>query len=113
MKVGLWDSRVSIEQNAADPSDKARGVWNAHVKAWNNALDRKCSSLLVFESDVFFDKAAFEQARRRPSPAPPRVRPLRSSAPHPPIPPMPPSTSPPPHAPGITASRAHASRAPP
>ena len=35
--------RVAVlvdEQNAADPSDKARGVWNAHVKAWNNALDR-------------------------------------------------------------------------
>ena len=60
--MGLWDSRVTIESNDADPTDKARGVWNAHVKAWNNALDRKCERLLVFESDVFFDHDAFAQS---------------------------------------------------
>ena len=52
-QLGLWDNRTTVLWGRPDlRGGKAKGVWDAHVRAWSHSLERGCSSTLVFEDDV-------------------------------------------------------------
>jgi len=47
-------SRVHLQVDLPDPAGKDAGCFTSHVKAWHEALDLGCSSLLVMEEDAWF-----------------------------------------------------------
>ena len=48
-----------------DPAGKIAGIFTSHVVAYNRALSRGCTSLLVFEEDGRLDGRALEQSGPR------------------------------------------------
>ena len=51
--LGLWDNRTTVLWGRPDlRGGKAKGVWDAHVRAWNHSLEQGCTSALIFEDDV-------------------------------------------------------------
>ena len=53
--------RVQELVGAPDPQGKAAGDFHAHVKVWNMALDRGCSSALILEEDARFEGSVLQQ----------------------------------------------------